>query len=120
MSEAFEVSPDDALGVAEAIRRAAAGATVHVVRDGEPVADIVPASRSQEQDAVPDDCELPAAELEAHMARRPPLHIEIARRQAARFDAPTLAHYRAVHEAQGAPWPGEAFIRRHHPVADPP
>ncbi len=129
VSEAFEVSPDDVPGVAEAIRRAARGAVVHVVRDGQPLADIVPAA-STTPDAVPgsrpgddqiDDSELDAAAmaaLEARMANRPTADVEAGRIHAERFGAPTLAHYRAVYAQAGAPWPGEAFVRRHHPVAD--
>ena len=129
MSEAFEVSPDDAPGVAEAIRRAAHGAVVHLVRDGQPVADIVPASRTTADslgDTEPgsgglDDSELSPAEmaaLEARMATRPAADTDASRIHAELFGAPTLAHYRAVYAQAGAPWPGEAFVRRHHPVAD--
>ena len=133
MSEAFEVSPDDAAGVAEAIRRAAPGAVVHVVRDGQPLADIVPAAPPANDTAADpvadpasgaaglDDAELgPAAlaALEARMATRPAADTEAGRIHAARFGAPTLAQYRAVYAQAGAPWPGEAFVRRHHPVAD--
>ena len=135
MSEAFEVSPDDAPGVAEAIRRAAHGAVVHLVRDGQPVADIVPASRTTadtdtDTDSVGetepefgalDDSELAPAELaalEARMATRPAADTDASRIHAELFGAPTLAHYRTVYAQAGAPWPGEAFVRRHHPVAD--
>lgn len=129
VSEAFEVSPDDAPGVAEAIRRAASGAVVHVVRDGQPLADIVPAAPTANDPAADpasgppglDDAELdPAAmaALEARMATRPAADAEAGQIHAARFGAPTLAHYRAVYAQAGAPWPGEAFVRRHHPVAD--
>jgi antitoxin (DNA-binding transcriptional repressor) of toxin-antitoxin stability system len=90
VSEAFEVSPDDVSGVAEAIRRAARGAVLHVVRDGQPLADIVPAA-STATDAVPgsgpvhdqiDDSELDAAAmaaLEARMANRPAAEVEAGR-----------------------------------------
>jgi antitoxin (DNA-binding transcriptional repressor) of toxin-antitoxin stability system len=44
VNAAFEVSPDDPQGLAEAIQRAAQGAIVHLVRDGQAVADIVPAA----------------------------------------------------------------------------
>ena len=129
MSEAFEVSPDDAPGVAEAIRHAAQGAVVHLVRDGQPVADIVPASRTTDDSPGDtesasgglDDSELAPAEmaaLEARMATRPAADTDAGRIHAALFAAPTLAHYRAVYAQAGAPWPGEAFVRRHHPVAD--
>jgi antitoxin (DNA-binding transcriptional repressor) of toxin-antitoxin stability system len=130
VSEAFEVSPDDAPGVAEAIRRAAHGAVVHLVRDGQPVADIVPAQSSTASSGsdpddpgagTADDSELDASAmkaLEARMATRPAVDVDAGRIHAQRFGAPTLAHYRAVYAQAGAPWPGEAFIRRHHPVAD--
>lgn len=130
VSEAFEVSPDDAAGVAEAIRRAARGAVVHVVSDGYPLADIVPATRdvatepagdAHRDDAVLDDSELDPAvqsELEAHMADRPVACVVASHTHSARFGAPTLAHYRAVYAQAGAGWPGEAFVRRHYPVAD--
>ena len=129
MSEAFEVSPDDTVGVAEAIRRAAAGGTVRLVRDGHPVADIVPPARTGDQTTDPDstadqavdDAELDAAglaALEARMATLPPGSGHASRVHAERFGAPTLAHYRRVYAQAGAPWPGEAFVRRHYPVAD--
>ena len=72
--------------------------------------------------SVPADCELSAeelAELEARMAQRPRRDIEIGLWHAQRFGAPTLAHYRDVMAKSGRRWPGEAFIRRHHPVGDP-
>ncbi len=129
MSEAFEVSPDDTAGVAEAIRRAAAGGTVRLVRDGHPVADIVPPARVGDQtpgsDAAAgqdvDDAELDAAglaALEARMAALPPGSGRASRVHADLFGAPTLAHYRRAYAQAGAPWPGEAFVRRHYPVAD--
>jgi antitoxin (DNA-binding transcriptional repressor) of toxin-antitoxin stability system len=135
MSEAFEVSPDDAAGVAEAIRRAAAGGTVRLVRDGHPVAEIVPPARAGVDTAGPvvaaspadapspaaDDAELDAAglaALEARMAALPPESGHANRVHAERFGAPTLAHYRRVYAQAGAPWPGEAFVRRHYPVAE--
>lgn len=43
MSAAFEVPADDPQTVAEAITRAASGEGVHLVRDGQSVADVVPA-----------------------------------------------------------------------------
>ena len=67
-----------------------------------------------------DECELDAAELaalEARMASRPAGELTASRVHAERFGAPTLAHYRAVYAQARAPWPGEAFVRRHHPVA---
>ena len=98
MSAAFEVSPDDPQGVADAIRRAAEGATVHVVRDGAPVADIVPA---QHADA---DRRARGRQIEA--------------RQASRFGAPSIEDFRALYSAQGWPWPGDEVIRREHVVAE--
>ena len=123
VSEAFEVSPDDTVGVAEAIRRAAAGGTVRLVRDGHPVAEIVPPAKSSAEHTTPadDDAELDAAglaALEARMATLPPGSGRAGRVHAERFGAPTLAHYRRVYAQAGAPWPGEAFVRRHYPVAD--
>ena len=147
MSAAFKVSPDDAAGLAEAIRRAAAGEVVHVVRAGQRLADIVPPTRAiQDQTGYPnetathvvaepetaaadvvgdlggvDDCELDEAAmaaLEARMASRPATELTASQIHAERFGAPTMSHYRAVYARAGAPWPGEAFVRRHHPVAD--
>ncbi|MGH3885932.1 MAG: hypothetical protein ACRDSZ_05055 [Pseudonocardiaceae bacterium] len=40
MSSAFEVPADDPQAVAEAIARAAGGEVVHLVRDGQPIADV--------------------------------------------------------------------------------
>lgn len=97
---AFEASPDDPRQVAQAIARAAEGAVVHLVRDGRAVADIVPATKQ------------PAR------APRDPRHIQISQMMADRFGAPTLADYRRAYASCGAPWPGEDYIRRHHPVAD--
>ena len=120
---------DDASGVAEAIRRAARGAVVHLVRDGQPVADIVPAAQTIRA-ALPDagepvstdDSELTADEQvvrEQRAASRPAATREASRVHAERFGAPTLAHYRAVYAQAGAAWPGEAFVRRHYPVSEP-
>lgn len=100
VSAAFEMSPDDPRQVAEAIARAAAGAVVHLVRDGRAIADIVPATTQ------------PAR------APRDSRHIQISQMMAERFGAPTLDHYRQAYASTGAPWPGEDYIRRHHPVAD--
>lgn len=127
VSEAYEVSPDDSAGVAEAFRRAAAGGTVRVVRDGHPLAQIVPASPTggdavaDDSDGTSDDAELDKAalaELEERMAALPPESGRASRVHAERFGAPTLAHYRNVYAEAGSPWPGEAFVRRHYPVAD--
>lgn len=96
MTAAFEVSPDDPQGLAEAIERAAQG---DVVRDGQAVADIVPtAARSR--------------------ADRNERALAIERRQADRFGAPTLADYRKVYQSSGWPWPGDDAIRRDYLVAD--
>ena len=127
MSAAYEVSPDDSAGVAEAFRRAAAGGTVRVVRDGHPLARIVPASPtggdtgSDDGDSELDDTELDVAALaalEERMAALPVGSGRASRVHAERFGAPTLAHYRNVYAQAGTPWPGEAFVRRHFPVAD--
>lgn len=122
MSEAYEVSLDDAPGVAEAIRRAPTGATVHLVRDGQPVANVVAATSPDEPvidaDDVPDPDYLAA--LEARMARRPESHARLVRDLTEQQGAPTLADYRKVFTAVGRPWPGEDYIRRHHPVGEAP
>ena len=125
MSEAYEVSPDDTVGIAEGIRRAARGSVVHLVQDGRAIADIVPATShqaSQRGTARPDDAELNSAalaQLEERMAHEPPECAAAGAYHAALFGAPTLAHYRAVYAQAGTPWPGEAFVRRHYLVADP-
>ncbi|MGH3869733.1 MAG: hypothetical protein ACRDQ4_27265 [Pseudonocardiaceae bacterium] len=101
MNTAFEVSPDDPQGLAEAIQRAAQGAVVHLVRDGQAVADIVPVTT-------------------AHTSKvdRNERALAIERRQAERFGAPTLADYRKVYQASGWPWPGDDVIRRDYLLAD--
>ena len=110
MSEAIEGSPDDVGGVADAIERAAHGATVHLVRDGRRVADIVPSATAV------NDVDLAARE--ARMADRDPRDVEAGLEHAARFGAPSLQHYRDVYAAVGRSWPGEAFAWRYYPVAD--
>ena len=100
MTAAFEVSPDDPQGVAEAIRRAADGATVHLVRNGRPVAAIVPSATARE-----------AAERDAR-------GLAIERRMAERFGAPTLADYRRIYDSQGWSWPGDEVILRTLVVAE--
>lgn len=100
MSAAFEVSPDDPQGVAEAIHRAAHGATIHIVRDGRTIADIVPARQ-------------PEAAAERDERGR-----AIERRMAERFGGPTLADFRRIYDSQGWPWPGDEEIRRTHIVAE--
>ncbi len=74
---------------------------VHLVRDGQAVADIVPAASSR-----------------ANKAGRNERALAIERRQAERFGAPTLADYRKVYETSGWPWPGDDAIRRDYLVAD--
>ncbi|MGH3822621.1 MAG: hypothetical protein ACRDRA_07240 [Pseudonocardiaceae bacterium] len=101
MNPAFEVSPDDPRGLAEAIERAAQGAVVHLVRDGQAVADIVPATPAQ-----------------TSRADRNEQALAIERRQAERFSAPTLANYRKIYQTSGWPWPGDDAIRRDYLVAD--
>lgn len=98
MTAAFEVSPDDPQGLAEAIERAAQG---DVVRDGQAVADIVPANTAQ-----------------TSKTDRNERALAIERRQAERFGAPTLADYRKVYQSSGWPWPGDDAIRRDYLVAD--
>lgn len=34
------------------------------------------------------------------------------------FGAPTLVDYRRAYDSSDAPWPGDDYIRRNHPVAD--
>lgn len=128
MGEAFEVSADDATGVAEAIQRAARGDVVHIVRNGQPLADIVPAGQPTVRSAtearetsVADDSELTVDEQairEARASERQTADVEASRVHAERFGAPTLEHYRAVYAQAGAAWPGESFVRRHYPVGD--
>lgn len=40
-------------------------------------------------------------------------------RQAARFGAPSLEHFRRAYAGFGAEWPGDDVIRQRHLVADP-
>lgn len=89
---------EDPAILARAIDRVAHGEVVHLVRDGRPVADLVPAA---------------ATDSSATQAAR-----AITQRMADRFGAPTLAHYRRVYESCAQPWPGEEEIRRRFPVAD--
>ncbi|MCD2191586.1 hypothetical protein [Actinomycetospora soli] len=67
-------------------------------------------------DAEHDGSEMAAREQRA--AERPAACVAATEYHAARFGAPTLEHYRAVYAQAGASWPGEAFVRRHYPVAD--
>ncbi|MBV9314529.1 MAG: hypothetical protein JO100_12540 [Pseudonocardia sp.] len=101
MTVAFEVSPDDPEGLADAFQRAARGAVVHVVQGGRTIADIVP----------------PAADRDPQ-AGRVERALEIERRHAERFGAPTLADYRKVYATGGWPWPGDDVIRRVYMAAD--
>jgi antitoxin (DNA-binding transcriptional repressor) of toxin-antitoxin stability system len=100
VSAASEVSPDDPHGVAEAIRQAAEGATVHLVRDGRAVADIVPAHQTE-------------TDTERDARGR-----AIERRQAERFGGPTVAEFRRIYDSQGWEWPGDDVIARTHVIAD--
>jgi antitoxin (DNA-binding transcriptional repressor) of toxin-antitoxin stability system len=86
--------------LARAIDWVARGEVVHLVREGRPVADLVPAGTDSR------------AVRAQHAARA------IMQWMADRFGAPTLAHYRRVYESCGHPWPGEEEIRRRFPVAD--
>ncbi|MDQ2709116.1 MAG: hypothetical protein M3Z25_16415 [Actinomycetota bacterium] len=101
MSAAFEVSPDDPHGVAEAIRQAAEGATVHVVRDGRAIADIVPAHPAPQTAAERDER---GRAIESRMAER--------------FGGPTLADFQRIYDSQGWGWPGDDAVRRTHLAAD--
>jgi antitoxin (DNA-binding transcriptional repressor) of toxin-antitoxin stability system len=96
MSAAYEVSPDDPHGVAEAIRQAADGATVHVVRDGRAIADIVPVQPAET-----------AAERDARGRA-------IERRAAERFGGPSIEDFRRLYDSQGWQWPGDETIERTH------
>lgn len=119
MTRIREVSVDDDAGVADAIRRRASDPAVRLVWGGVTVAEIVPPP--PRDPSVPADCELTADELaalEARAALRPMRDADNSHRQAERFGAPTLQHYRDVYRQIPAPWPGEDFIRRHYPVAD--
>jgi antitoxin (DNA-binding transcriptional repressor) of toxin-antitoxin stability system len=91
---------EDPAALDRALDRVACGEVVHLLRDGRPVADLVPAGA---------DCSAPQARQVAR---------EITQRMAERFGAPTLAHYRRVYESCGQPWPGDEEIRRQFPVAD--
>ena len=102
VTAAFEVSPDDPQELAEVIERAAPGNVVHLVRDGQAVADIVPAATAQ-----------------TNKAERNERALAIERCQAERFGAPRLADYRKVHETSEWLWPGDAAVRRDYLVADP-
>ncbi|MDQ2707934.1 MAG: hypothetical protein M3Z25_09985 [Actinomycetota bacterium] len=99
MSAPFGVSPDDP-GVAEAIRQAAEGATVHVVRDGRAIADIVSAHPPETA------------------AERDERGRAIERRIAERFGGPTLADFRRIYDSQGWGWPGDDAVARTHLAAD--
>jgi hypothetical protein len=72
---------------------------VHLVRDRQAVADVVPAASTQATKADPHERAL-----------------TIERRQAERFGAPTMADYRKVYQTSG--WPGDDVIRRDYLVAD--
>ena len=101
MTGASEASADDPRAVAEAISRAADGEVIHLVRDGRPVADVVPAVSSTD----------PGSDRDWIAAR------QTSQRMADRFGAPTLEHYRRVYQSLQVPWPGDAEIRRRYPVA---
>ena len=105
MTGASEASADDPRAVTEAISRAAEGEVVHLVRDGRPVADVVPAVSSTQRGSDR------GSDRDWMTAR------ETSQRMAARFGAPTMDHYRRVYQALQVPWPGDAEIRRRYPVA---
>jgi antitoxin (DNA-binding transcriptional repressor) of toxin-antitoxin stability system len=98
--DAEELPVEDPAALARAIDRVARGEVVHLVRDGRPVADLVPAG------------------ADSRVAQARHAAQTITQRMADRFGAPTLAHYRRVYESCGQPWPGDEEIRRRFPVAD--
>jgi antitoxin (DNA-binding transcriptional repressor) of toxin-antitoxin stability system len=98
--DAEELPVEDPAALARAIERVACGEVVHLVRDGQVVADLVPTG------------------ADSRAARAQRAARAITRRMADRFGAPTLAHYRRVYESCGQPWPGDEQIRRRFPVAD--
>lgn len=75
---------------------------MHLVRNGQPVADVVPATESVRR--------MSHDEWQSVQQR--------ARHMAALFGAPTLDHYRRVYESLQQPWPGDEEIRARYPVAD--
>ena len=101
MTVTHEAPADDPQAVADAIARAAGGEVVHLVRDGQPVADVVPVGSHGRM----------SEEGWAVVQQR-------AMRMAARFGAPTLEHYRRVYASLGQPWPGDEEVRVRYPVAD--
>lgn len=98
--DAEELPVEDPATLARAIDRVARGEVVHLVRDGRPVADLVPAGAD-------------SREAQAQQVAR-----AVTERMAERFGAPTVAHYQRVYESCGQPWPGDEEIRRRFPVAD--
>jgi len=98
--DAEELPVADSAALTRAIDRVARGEVVHLVRDGRPVADLVPVGTD-------------VSAARAQRAAR-----AITERMADRFGAPTVAHYRRVYESCGQPWPGDEEIRRLFPVAD--
>lgn len=98
--DAQELPVEDPAALARAIDRVVRGEIVHLVRDGRPVADLVPVG------------------TDVSAARAQQTARAITQRMAERFGAPTVAHYRRVYESCGRPWPGEQEIRRRFPVAD--
>ena len=98
--EAEQLPVEDPAALAQALERVTRGEIVHLVRDGRPVADLVPPGTD-------------STTTHAQQAAR-----AITQRMANRFGAPTLAHYQRVYESCGQPWPGEQEIRRRFPVAD--
>lgn len=98
--DAEELPVEDPAALARALDQVARGEVVHLVRDGQPVADLVPAS------------------ADSHVAQAQQVARAITQRMAERFGAPTLAHYRRVYESCGQPWPGDEEIRHQFPVAD--
>lgn len=92
---AYELPEHGAGGLDDAVAEAAAGETVYLTRDGQPVAAVVPPGMADRRTA--------AAEALARIV--------------AVSGAPTLADYQRVFTQLGRPWPGDEEVRRLYPVS---
>lgn len=99
---AYELPADDPAAAAEAVRRAAAGERVHLVRDGQAVVDVLP----HESDAR-------RARAEADRLGREVEDFIVA----FTGKAPSFDDYRRVYAQLGEPYPGDDEIARTCPVA---